>query len=262
VSEFSLVFTPTSVSFITVRALVVAATSTRKELFAAQTEVSRIFSRCSPFCPGPNAADSWSNLAWATAVVGNYTPGPDGSGFDRAPGRMAALKATDPLEETAAPPLVVLHIIARTGASMATAPAVETGGRGAGRPAFTNSADAVASAKIVTARARRGPGLPHLKNSSDGTATNPATVERRVPAPGAADPRTGVRGALTAEAINGARGAGSIMPESGREQSPAHVQPARQESHSKWEPPPVHSPTWQGCDGRRHAAPRPCWRAS
>ena len=132
-SEFSLVFTPTSVSFITVRALVVAATSTRKELFAAQTEVSRICSRCSPFCPGPNAADSWSNLAWATAVVGNYTPGPDGSGFDRAPGRMAALKATDPLEGTAAPPLVVLHIIERTGASMATAPAVETGGRGAGQ---------------------------------------------------------------------------------------------------------------------------------
>jgi len=195
-------------------------------------------------------------------VVGNCAPGLDGSGLDRTPRRMAALKATDPLDGTAAPPLVELPIIGRTGASMATAPAVETGGRGAGRPAFTNSADAVASAKLVTARVRRGPGLPHLKTSSDGTATNPATAAQRVPAPGAADPRTGVCGALMEEAINGARGAGSRVPESGREQSSAHEQPARQASHSRREPQPVHSPTWQGCDGRKHAAPRPCWRAS
>jgi len=97
-------------------------------------------------------------IACAAAVVGSCTSGPYGSGYDPAPERVAALEATDPLDGTAAPPPVVLPITRKTGASMATPPAVETRGRAAGRPALTNSTDAVAAAKLATARGRRGRG--------------------------------------------------------------------------------------------------------
>ena len=136
-SESSFVFMPTRVSVITVTALAIAATSSRTELVAALTAFSRICARRSPRCPGPNAAATGSTVVCAAAEVGNCTSGPDGSGYDPAPERVAALEATDALDRAAAPPPVVLPSMRKTGASMATPPAVATGRRAAGRPAFT-----------------------------------------------------------------------------------------------------------------------------